>query len=271
MNEQLRTLTSEKWEQGAKWPLSIAALIFLAAYAWPILDPALAPFWVTLCTVAAWGTWALFAFDYLVRLVLTNQRQTFVRHNIVDLAVIALPILRPLRLLRLFTVLNFLNRTASTAFRSRVIVYMAGATILLVFVAGLAILDAERGRPGSNINNYGDGLWWATTTITTVGYGDRFPVTAMGRLVALGLMVAGIAIAGIITAVLASWIVQRVTETEENQQAVTRTQVQDLTEQIQALRADLQAVLHQQPTVVADSSTHVSDVHRTGTDTQATS
>ena len=55
-------------------------------------------------------------------------------------------------------------------------------------VGSLAILDAERGRKGANIDSFGDAAWWALTTVTTIGFGDRFPVTVTGRAVAAGLM-----------------------------------------------------------------------------------
>lgn len=88
----------------------------------------------------------------------------------------------------------------------------------------LAILDAERNQPNANITTFGDALWWAMTTITTVGYRDRFPVTGAGRFVAAGLMVAGIALLGVVTATVAAWFVQRVTEVQQAE-AATRAQV----------------------------------------------
>jgi voltage-gated potassium channel len=66
----------------------------------------------------------------------------------------------------------------------------------------------EREVDGSNIKNFGDGLWWATTTVTTVGYGDRFPVTTEGRFLAALLMITGISLIGVITASVASWFVK---------------------------------------------------------------
>lgn len=101
--------------------------------------------------------------------------------------VIALPLLRPLRLLRLITILNVLNRGVSAGLRGRVAVYVGGATLLVVFVGGLAMLDTERGQSGANIQSPGDAWWWAISTVTTVGYGDRYPVTTSGRVVAVAL------------------------------------------------------------------------------------
>lgn len=85
-----------------------------------------------------------------------------------------------------------------------------GGATLLSFVAALAVTDAERGQHGGNITSFGDGWWWAITTMTTVGYGDRYPVTTQGRFVAVGLMIGGIALLGTVTATLASWLSDRV-------------------------------------------------------------
>lgn len=75
--------------------------------------------------------------------------------------------------------------------------------VLLAFCGGPAVLDAERSHPAANITGFGDAAWWAATTMTTIGYGDRYPVTATGRLAAVALMVAGIAVLGVVTATLA--------------------------------------------------------------------
>jgi voltage-gated potassium channel len=65
------------------------------------------------------------------------------------------------------------------------------------------VLEFEGGNPDANIASYPDALWWAVTTITTVGYGDRFPMSSAGRAVAVVLMIAGIAMFGVITAMIA--------------------------------------------------------------------
>lgn len=228
----------ERWEEAADWPLALAAIAFLAAYAWPILDPDLASPWPLACSVVTWATWALFAVDYLARLSLSQDRWRFLRTNLPDLAVIALPLLRPLRLLRLVTLLNVLHRQAGGSLRGRVAVYVAGSTALVLFVSALAVLDAEREAEGANIGTFGDALWWAMTTVTTVGYGDRFPVTGTGRLVAAGLMLAGIALLGVVTASLASWLLDKVREVEEEGQAATRRDVEALTAEVASLRRE---------------------------------
>lgn len=222
------------WERRAEWPLVGAAVVFLVAYAWPILDPGLSPGANRWCSRIAWIVWGAFAVDYAVRLSQASDRSRWFWRHLLDLLILALPLLRPLRLLRLIALLKVLNRSASSGLRGKVIVYVAGGSILLAFVAALAVLDAERGVDGSNIGSFGDALWWACTTMTTVGYGDRFPVTGTGRVVGVGLMVGGIALLGAVTAALASWLVDAVRdETEE-----TNREVEDLRVEIRRL-ADL--------------------------------
>ena len=174
------------WERRAEWPLTVAAVVFLAAYAWPILDPSIAPSAAAVCDVVVWGTWWLFAIDYVVRLVLANSRWRFVRGSFVDLITVVLPILRPLRLLRLITILSVLNRYAGDSLRGRVALYVAGSVGLTIAVASLAVLEAERDVDRANILSIGDALWWAVTTMTTSRLrrpipGHRHRSTCRGR------------------------------------------------------------------------------------------
>ena len=89
-------------------------------------------------------------------------------------------------------------------------VYVAGAAHFAVTLGALAVLDVERNAPDANITSAGDALWWACTTVTTVGYGDRFPVTTQGRFIAVALMLVGIAVVGSLTAVIATWLIENV-------------------------------------------------------------
>jgi voltage-gated potassium channel len=218
-----------------EWPLTIAALVFLAAYAWEVIGDLRGTGEIIAETVIN-ITWAVFVIDYVVTLILAKPRWKWFYTHLFDLAIVVLPMLRPLRLLRLVTLLTILQRAAGPAFRGRVVIYVIGAVSLLVFVAALAMLDTERSAPGSLITTFPDSLWWAVVTITTVGYGDVYPVTELGRVIAVGVMLGGIALLGIVTATLASWIVDRVARQDEQAQAATRKQVADLANEVAELK-----------------------------------
>ncbi|MCA4132638.1 potassium channel family protein [Arthrobacter sp. M4] len=231
-------MTQESWRRYAEWPLTIAAIAFLAAYSVQVIGNLPDSDSVAL-EVIVWVTWALFIVDYLVNLVLAPQRVRWFVRNLHELLILALPVLRPLRLLRLVTLLRVLHRAAGNALRGRILAYVLGSAVLLTYAGALAVLDVEENADGSNIRNFGDALWWALTTITTVGYGDHFPVTTLGRFVAAGLMIGGIAVLGVVTAAVASWLVEQVaTETAaelEATEAPVREEVARLSKEIERL------------------------------------
>jgi voltage-gated potassium channel len=137
-------------------------------------------------------------------------------------------LLRPLRLLRLVTLLGVVNSRATVGLRGRLSVYVAGGACLLAFCGALAVLDAERSKADANITTFSDSIWWAVTTMTTVGYGDRYPTTGVGRLAAAGLMVGGIAVLAVVTATLASWLVEQVKVSEQEQTEDLRAEISEL-------------------------------------------
>lgn len=200
----------ERWEHKADVPLTLLALAFLASYAWQVLDPRMGHGLSEWLTVVSWAVWAAFALDFAIRLALADDRGQYALHHWYDVALIALPVLRPLRLLRLVALLRILDRSAAGSLAGRVVVYVSGAASLAVFLGALATLDAEQEANGANITSFGDALWWACTTVTTVGYGDRYPVTTTGRCVAVVLMMFGIGLVGAVTAAVTAWILGRV-------------------------------------------------------------
>ena len=230
------------WERATEWPLTGAAAVILGVYAWEVLTNAQGGAKDTAELVIN-TVWALFGVDYLVRLTLAPSRGHWFLHHLSDLAIIALPFLRPLRLLRLVTLVSVIQRSAGTALRGRITLYTVGSAALLIFTSALAVLDAERHEPGSSIQSFGQALWWALTTFTTVGYGDSVPVSTQGRFIAVLLMIGGVALAGVVTATLASWIVSLVEEENAEQEAATQAQVAALQQQVSELSERIDRLL----------------------------
>jgi voltage-gated potassium channel len=199
----------ERWERRAEVPLILLALAFIVAYAWPVLDPRMDPSLRSFFTAVSWTVYAAFAVDLVIRLTLAEERGRYALAHWYDVALVILPVLRPLRLLRLVAIVRVLDRSAGNSFAERAVVYMAGTAAMGAVLGSLAVLDAEQDAPRSNITDYGDALWWAAETVTTVGYGDFYPVTPQGRIVAVVLMVVGIGLVGTVTAAVASWFVRR--------------------------------------------------------------
>jgi voltage-gated potassium channel len=100
------------------------------------------------------------------------------------------------------------------------------------------VYDAERHSESANITTFGDAAWWTLTTMSTVGYGDRFPTTVEGRLIAVGLMVAGIALLGVITGTIATWFVDRIERVEKAENR-TQEQLDELMRELKELRGRL--------------------------------
>jgi hypothetical protein len=97
----------------------------------------------------------------------------------------------------------------------RLAVVVTSCAGLVVLGGGTALWVVEGKRPDSTVRSWGDALWWSLTTLTTVGYGDQIPVTTTGRLIAAGVMVAGVAVIGAVAAIVALAVALRVARQEE--------------------------------------------------------
>lgn len=232
----------ESWERRVETPLVGAALVFLVVYAVPIIWPDLPRPVLIVCDVLMVLVWVVFAVDLVVRLAMSDARWAFLRRNWLDVLTLALPALRPLRAV---LALSVIGRRGRALVRGRVVAFVVGAVAVVGFVASLAVLDAERDSADANIRTMEDAAWWAMTTVTTVGYGDRYPTTTEGRIVAGALMVTGIALLGVVTASLASWFVEKVGEVAASEER-TEERIGQLVEEVRALRAEV-ARLHEHP------------------------
>jgi voltage-gated potassium channel len=205
-----RVTRVERWEQRSEVPLLLLALAFLVAYAWPVIDSSMDAGLRSSLDVCSWTVWVAFGVDFLVRVCLAAERGDYVKRHWYDAVLIAVPMLRPLRLLRLLALARIVNRSVAQSMIGKVTTYVVGTAVAAVALGAVAMLDAEQDAPGSNIRSIGDALWWAATTVTTVGYGDRYPVTTEGRVIAVALMIIGVATVGAVTAAVAAWLIRQV-------------------------------------------------------------
>lgn len=211
MNEQL-----ERYETRTTWPLLALAVIFLFAYAIPIIWPDLPGSATMVMEKLIFIIWLAFAADLAVRAVLSGRFLHYLVTHPVDLVVVAIPALRPLRILRVFATAHVLLARTGRLSMMKTMPAITIATALLVVMGALAVLDAERGAPDAEITNFGDALWWSVVTVTTVGYGDIVPVTGIGRIVTAALMLVGISLIGAVTASVSAWLTSNVKSSDSN-------------------------------------------------------
>lgn len=188
--------------------LTFLAFIFLVAYSLPAFVENLSVETNQIIETIQWASWIAFAIDLLAGLFLAQNKKQYLKNNPLAVLSVVLPFLRPLRLLRFISfgtlVLDKVHLGKSVGISVRVI----STALFLTYIAGIEITLAERGQPGATIDSFGDGLWWAITTLTTVGYGDIYPTTTQGRYIAIGLMVSGICVLGFVSATIAAWFVK---------------------------------------------------------------
>ena len=91
----------------------------------------------------------------------------------------------PLRILLIFHVTYEVARQTRGRFGHRVRLYLLYVSTLVILVSSVAVMVVERNAPGATITSFGDALWWAAETVSTVGYGDMYPVTLAGRVIAV--------------------------------------------------------------------------------------
>jgi voltage-gated potassium channel len=156
-----------------------------------------------------------FLLEFCIRFYHAENKLEYMKWGWIDLvsSIPAFPFLRAGRLFRLVRLLRLLRAFRSarnlTQYMFRNKAYGAFTTIsviavVMVLFSSIAILQVER-APNSNIKTAEDAIWWAWVTVTTVGYGDKYPVTTEGRIIASCLMVVGVALIGTFSGLMASW------------------------------------------------------------------
>jgi voltage-gated potassium channel len=187
-------------------PMFVAALLVIPMLV--LYESNVGPGWKTVADVLNWGTWLAFVTETVVMLTVVPDRGRWIRDHPIDFAVTILtpPVLptslaaaRGLRLLRVLRVLRLLRLAplARRVFTLDGVRYAALLAFLAVVAGGTAFAAIEK-EPTE-----WDGIWWAVTTMTTVGYGDIYPRTDAGRVLAMALMVVGIGFGSLIIGAVA--------------------------------------------------------------------
>nr|BFD85890.1 potassium channel family protein [Streptomyces sp. Xyl84] len=198
-----------RWERRVDAPLAVASLLYLASYAVLILGQGLPGALAGGCWAVLAASWAVFAVDYGVRWRLSGQGVRFVRRHWLDTLVVLLPLLRPVRILRVYDAVQRRRGGPRWPLQARVMLYAGLSALLLGLAGSLTVYGLEHRAPHATIRTFGDSVWWTCSTLATVGYGDVTPVTPAGRLVAVVLMGCGLALLGAVTGSFSSWLMQR--------------------------------------------------------------
>lgn len=208
-------MRAAQWRKRTAVPTLVLSLVYTITFISPIYFYPLNHSLDTFCQIINYGVWVYFVIDYCIQLFLSSSKSKFFKTHIGELLLVIVPFFRPLRALRalLFTTsASFRNRKA---YLRSLPTLITATTFLMVVIMGAAVLDVERNVPGSHIKSAGDALWWGLITVTTIGYGDVYPITAEGRLVAAVLIIFGIAMISTLTASFAAWLLsQDVKESE---------------------------------------------------------
>jgi voltage-gated potassium channel len=240
----------ERYERFARLPMAVVGVGWAVAAVVVVTATGSTPEWLV---GLLFGLWAIIFVEYVARLLAAPDRRGYVATRRIEPALVVLPVLQPLRLAdlpRVDVVAAELVLRTRAILRHRGLFRVLLAAAGLLFVGSWLVMLSERDAPGANIHDYGSALWWGIVTMTTVGYGDKFPVTGLGRAVAVVLMLVGIGLLGVITATVASFFVQE--HTDANKAKIEQSH-QDLTAQLDALgvRLDRIEILLQPPAAPA--------------------
>jgi voltage-gated potassium channel len=188
--------------------LTILALCFLVAYSYPAFSENVSDATNQNLGIIQWVCWFAFAIDLIYGIWKAESKKEFLKQHPLEIASVLLPFLRPLRLMRVISFGGLAIQKVAIGRQFAITLKVAISALFISYIAAIQITISERSIEGSNIKTFSDGLWWAVTTVTTVGYGDRYPTTTEGRMLAVLLMITGISLVGVITASVAAWFVK---------------------------------------------------------------
>ena len=156
------------------------------------------------------AVWGVFAIELLVRVMLAPDKPSYLRSHWMDVLLVAVPFLRPLRILRIAVIALRIGVGVRNALSmERMLIY--ATTLAVVCACGVRVVEPE------TFPTLTDAMWWALVTMSTVGYGDISPATDIGKAVAVPLLIGGITVFGVLTANLATVMVREQTEAKGEQ------------------------------------------------------
>ena len=196
-----------KWERHSAIPLAALALLFLLLWSLQVLLHLTPIEWDALEAVNMF-IWGLFILDFVVRFSYHTDKVKFMRNNVIELLALLLPAFRAFRMLRVITAIGMFTRVAQSL-QARVNMYIGVVLPIIIYAGALGVYEAEHDASGASILNFPDAVWWSCVTVFTVGYGDLAPVTLEGRVIAVVLMLGGVALISVVTANLASYFLQQ--------------------------------------------------------------
>ena len=222
-----------EWEDRSSRPMFVASVLYLLAFAAPIMSTRIQEPYDGYLNIIQMILWGLFAADYCIRLYLAPRRLYFITHNLMNLAIVLLPAWR------IVSFLAMIYMTANRQYKrlSELAVKLFGYTAIFIIMFALAIYSVESSEPGTMIRDLPTAYWWTFTTLATVGYGDVYPVTGIGRVIAVVVMLYGVGMVAVATGALASWIIEKIGGREEQEYPATKADVDDLRQEISELRA----------------------------------
>ena len=221
------------WEERSSRPMFVASVLYLLAFAAPIMSTRIQEPYDGYLNIIQMILWGLFAADYCIRLYLAPRRLYFITHNLMNLAIVLLPAWR------IVSFLAMIHLTTNRQYKrlSELAVKLFGYTAIFIIMFALAIYSVESSEPGAMIRDLPTAYWWTFTTLATVGYGDVYPITGIGRVIAVVVMLYGVGMVAVATGALASWIIEKIGGREEQEYPATKADVDDLRQEISELRA----------------------------------
>ncbi len=190
--------------------------------------------------------------DFCVRLRAAKDKWRFMRWGWIDLLasipagwLMGAKAVRAVQLIRLLRAFKSLQVIWRLLFRNKaqgVLASAATLTVLLLAFGAITILLVESPNPDSPIDTAEEALWWAIVTVTTVGYGDYYPITTPGRVVAVMLMVCGVGLFGSFAAYISSLFIADQSERETRQHRADREMVRQLGHQVAQLNEEVRAL-----------------------------